>query len=447
MKKTNLRSGINYIDGKLFISFSDFFVVLEAWPHLKAWRLVDNKWKRITPYIDISENSVEFLGIKRNNLPIYINECLYNESPYSSARKKPRRIVKDSSSRFGYMPGDTIKFNSVPWKEKNFNQISRCIKQFFSNIPPDIRDVVSRVKSNQWKVLRWARDYKEYADLLVSNPALAFCVCSAAKFTRIGRVGKSHYRELLKQKQRKIAAYLGFPDTEQTVKILKRIDPELLNTGEMRGIREIIAEHDAARKLLSHTKIINAAVIDLVVLVNHSPAVYSSMNTSFLNEIASTFPVGKDIFSPTMETADQLGDFMRYKFMLSDLDRYHHITNLRSIQDLINKHQELVGSQNSKMVESDVSFPDPPVPGNKNIRYIASAGELGKEASRQKNCVSAYARDILMENVFVYKVFKPQRATLSIRRKKRKWAIDQLECANNQNASPATYENVKKWLG
>ena len=136
MKTTSLSSGIKCIDGKLFLSFSDFFVVLEAWPHLKAWRLVDNKWKRYTPEIDIAENSIEYLGVKAKYLPIYINECLYNESPYSSARKKPRRIVKDSSSRFGYMPGDTITSNSVPWKERNFDQISRCIKQFFNNTPP-----------------------------------------------------------------------------------------------------------------------------------------------------------------------------------------------------------------------------------------------------------------------------------------------------------------------
>ena len=447
MRTTNLRSGIKYIDGKLFLSFSEFFVVLEAWPHLKAWRLVDNKWKRITPHIDIAENSVEFLGIKRNNLPIYINECLYNESPYSSARKYPRRIVKDNSSRFGYMPGDSIKSNSVPWKEKNFDQISRCIKKFFDNIPPDIRNVVSKVKSNQWNVLRWARDYKEYADLLVSNPALAFGVCSAAKFTRIGRVGKSHYRDLLKQKQRKIAAYLRFPDSEQTVKILKRIDSELLDLRHLLSLREIITEHKAARKLLGHTSIINTAVMEFVTLAQHSPGTFTSMSTSFLHDIAATFPVGKDICSPTVETFEKCDEFIRYKFMLLDLDRYQGVANLRSIQDLINKHQELVGSQNNDMVENDISFPAPPVLGNKNIRYIASAGELGKEASKQNNCVSAYAGDILTKNVFVYKVFKPERATLSIRRKNCRWAVDQLECANNQNASPATYENVKKWLG
>lgn len=447
MKVSNLRSGIKYIDGRLFISFSDFFIVLEAWPHLKGWRLVKNTWRRFTPEIDIAENSIEYLGVNVKYLPIYINEFLYNESPYSSARKKPRRIVKDESSRFGYMPGDTITSNSVPWKERNFNQINRYIKQFFDNIPPDIRDVVSRVKRDQWKVLRWARDYKEYADLLVSNPAMAFGVCSAAKFTKIGRVGKSHYRNLLKQKQRKIAAYLGFPGSEQTVKILKRIDPELLDLRDLLSLREIITEHKTARKLLSHTSIINTAVMEFVTLAQHSPGMFESMSTSFLHDIASTFPVGKDICSPTVETFEKCDEFIRYKFMFSDLDRYQGVTNLRSMQDLIDKHQEVVGSQNSEMVEKDISFPDPPVPGNKNIRYIASAGELGKEANRQNNCVSAYAGDILMENVFVYKVFKPQRATLSIRRKNRRWAIDQLECKSNQNASTATYKYVKKWLG
>ena len=300
---------------------------------------------------------------------------------------------------------------------------------------------------NQWKILQWARDYKEFTDLLNSNPALAFGVCSAAKFTRIGRVGKSHYRDLLNQKQRKIAAYLRFPDSKQTVKILKRIDSELLDLRHLLSLREIITEHKAARKLLSHTSIINTAVMEFVTLAQHSPGMFTSMSTSFLHDIAATFPVGKDICSPTVETFEKCDEFIRYEFMLLDLDRYQGVANLRSIQNLLSKHHELVGSQNSEMVENDISFPDPPVPGNKNIRYIASAGELGKEANRQKNCVSAYARDILMENVFVYKVFKPERATLSIRQKNSKWAIDQLECANNQNASPAAYNNVRKWLG
>ena len=93
------------------------------------------------------------------------------------------------------------------------------------------------------------------------------------------------------------------------------------------------------------------------------------------------------------------------------------------------------------------SFHEPPVPGTVDIVPLTDAGQLLEEGREQRNCVGGYASRVAGGKVFVYRVLRPERATLSLRLgADGEWGIGQLLRACNQKVAPATAMAVQRWL-
>ena len=113
-----------------------------------------------------------------------------------------------------------------------------------------------------------------------------------------------------------------------------------------------------------------------------------------------------------------------------------------------NSHEVAEEFQNYVEVQRAVgSFLEPPVPGTEDIVPLTDAGQLLEEGRAQRNCVGGYASRVAGGKVFVYRVLKPERATLSLRLgADGGWEIEQLLRACNQPVSPATTIAVLRWL-
>jgi len=84
-------------------------------------------------------------------------------------------------------------------------------------------------------------------------------------------------------------------------------------------------------------------------------------------------------------------------------------------------------------------------------QWRASYQQLQQEGRRQQHCVAAYHQDIVKGAYFVYRVLKPERATVGIKIKyaadsKVTLQIDQLRGNRNNRVSPATKEAVLNWF-
>ncbi len=91
-------------------------------------------------------------------------------------------------------------------------------------------------------------------------------------------------------------------------------------------------------------------------------------------------------------------------------------------------------------------FPPPPVPGIPGrIEPVTSASDLVDEGEMQGNCVASYAGRVREGNLYIYRVLKPERATLSITRSGpfAEWEIGELECRFNTDVSEETEELVQ----
>ena len=111
-------------------------------------------------------------------------------------------------------------------------------------------------------------------------------------------------------------------------------------------------------------------------------------------------------------------------------------------------HEVAEEFQNYGVVQRAVgTFHEPPVPGTVDIVPLTDAGQLLEEAREQRNCVGGYASRVAGGKVFIYRVLRPERATLSLHLgTDGEWELGQLLRACNQKVAPATAIADQRWL-
>jgi hypothetical protein len=91
-------------------------------------------------------------------------------------------------------------------------------------------------------------------------------------------------------------------------------------------------------------------------------------------------------------------------------------------------------------------YPQPPFPGNENIVPITSHVDLAKEGAEQGHCAGIYLAPVQAGLSYVYKVLKPERATLSLSRHGGAWQLKQVRGRANAAVSSETMRAVRAWL-
>src|SRR5947208_16232095 len=93
----------------------------------------------------------------------------------------------------------------------------------------------------------------------------------------------------------------------------------------------------------------------------------------------------------------------------------------RSVAELEQDHDELVGLCEWQDFRTPPAFPPPPYPGTAAIEPIVTYSELRRETREQHNCAVCYSARIAGGSHYFYRVRLPERATLSLVRVGNKW--------------------------
>lgn len=119
-----------------------------------------------------------------------------------------------------------------------------------------------------------------------------------------------------------------------------------------------------------------------------------------------------------------------------------------SEDDLFNLHVRWIQRLNSDedRVQGNVEFPEPPFPDSKNIVAIKTSDELMEEGRNMNHCVGAYATDVLAGQCYIYRVLRPERATLELRAENGIWQMGQFKLKNNAKPGRASQKYVMEWL-
>jgi hypothetical protein len=324
-------------------------------------------------------------------------------------------------------------------------KMSAAFDAFRSDLPAEIARTLEPFPGHQWNLLVLIHRKPEALELVQSNPALAWCLANCDEFRSIYLQSAADWAKWhVGNKQIEILEWLGFPGTDSTVKLLRKLAHCCIDPASMRMLAETLRNDEHGTRMLRHQSRINAGALRLCCYRRLTDVI----SPSLVNEAANDPLEEED--SPR---ADLLLDTLRLWDTLNlsgSRPVFGSLRRIRKVHDeLLLQYQRRLSTQREETRRRRARlFPNPPFPGNDDIIPLCGKSELEKESKEQTNCVGSYYRQILKtQDLFVYKVLRPQRATLALLRSSDgTWRRSELKGAGNQPVRPDTSAAVDSWL-
>jgi hypothetical protein len=395
--------GFRFKDGKLYIFTEAAVYLLEGWPALRAVRKVEGEaWREFAPAFRVVR-------------------------PYRP-KKKP---APDAQLELNLGPIAALPPDSLAAQRK------RAFDAFRFSLPRPVAARAEKFRSHQWALLRLFQARAETLEFAQQNPALCFALANFEAFDSFGRRRSlAEVVETSTQRQRDIAGVLGFPPTDGAARILAKLAPESASVEVLQPLRMALAQTEVA-KTLAHLPRLNAGAVAIAC----DPQARAASTPKLLNEVAAV-PTEKY----RAATAELMRDTLRMFFAVHPRRGTPQFQSLARVREL---HDEISTEylRRQPTVAESFRFPRPPLRGTPEIVPIETLEELTAEGRQQNNCVATYAQRIQHRHTFIYRVLKPERATLSIvRGPDGDWEIDELERRENTGTSDATWRFVQAWL-
>lgn len=326
---------------------------------------------------------------------------------------------------------------------------------FREQIAPEFLAVVELFPSHQWALLKLLKEHEPLRDLAASSPVLAYCLASSYEFRRtLPEAAAVQAVWYSRRKQRVILDFLGFPPRESMVRLIRKITPDAAEPSSMRMLRSALTENPEVLRALGHIPRIHPGIVALLCNAHVAPLV----GPRLLAEAAAA-----DV-ADCIQIADILHDVTRMRRDLNSGVRISPVQSSAAARRLhartLESYQTTLRQQAARrarvatalggrpwLPQPDLAFPPPPVPGTDAFVPITTYADLVAEGKIQHNCVASYARRIVSERAYVYRVLEPQRATLSLCiGPGGDWRCGQLKAARNRRPSPHTVKAVDTWL-
>ena len=195
---------------------------------------------------------------------------------------------------------------------------------------------------------------------------------------------------------------------------------------------------------LRHLPVITGAVLQVA-----GHPMLRSVTDRFLRELLELSlndpePASSEWASPSQQVVDELAD-LESVWLRCGPDIPLRINTIAGIGRQYGELYQMAHRADLQERASDV-LPAPPFPGNDEIVPITTVGALTEESDRQRHCVITYLPSVLNQRRAIYRVLKPQRATLSLRSNRGRWEFEELRGKANTLVRPETQQAVKAWL-
>ena len=342
----------------------------------------------------------------------------FKQAIWSMERFHQQRMRALSSAGAVELPGSTSTF---------------AMDAFLECIEPAHKRQLRDIRHNSWGLYSALVRAPGMDELLDANVGLALALSNHAELaTRRVQWPMRAIRRLLRRRRREIAAALGWPDREASVRVLAKLAPAAASAHHLKALREL-ARDPAWLRRLSHLPSIEE---DTVRLLAH-PVTRNQCSQRFLLDLAA--PVTRQSLTGLIQQMNE--NFVRSGRALPTL---HSIEQVLELNDI---GHDLVRPKRRRRLEK---FGPAPVPGTATIVALKSSVEIDREAATQQNCVAngTYEAGIARGDLFVYRVTAPERCTLSIQRSGpgEDWEIGELRTRLNGRPAPATVAAVQEWL-
>jgi len=355
-----------------------------------------------------------------------------------------------------------------------------AFQAFRAMIPDYIIKAVEPYTCHQWPLMTLLNASIAARDLVKANPALAYALANNEHLrTGVSREDPATLAiRYSRRKQREILGWLGFPDSEAVVKVMKKIPPAVAYPALFRKLR-LCAQNPDVLKLFGHLPGINTGIIFLT----GTTELAALVSPKLLQEVAIapeeyTFAPTADLLSEILTMATELHilpTLRMYESWRKVKESYDRIEACsREFIDIVRRQREVgrailtlqatvppgkkptgrtwfeIAKLKNEYDHLDTkrpdrqmrpvpdrparsprapyptidrealrvqTFPPPPIPGTKDIIPLTSFEALEEEAFHQSNCLGInpdYANKVLSGSLYIYRVLAPERHTLSI---------------------------------
>lgn len=292
-------------------------------------------------------------------------------------------------------------------------------RQFRLRIPAQAWTSARRFRDGHYDLLRLFAHGRPALELAQTAPATAYL---------IAKDGGGDAARLLSMPQRRAVEALGLPGGRATARLLRKLSFDAIRAATLARLRSAL-KTDGVLTRLGHLPAVNAAVVALV----SDPEHFAVTAPSFLAEVCE---------GDRNDVVFFLRDTLR---MQQQLHPGRSIGVFDSVAAMRRQHDELTAELN-KLQAIRGGFPAPPFPGVPGfVEPIINATELAAEGRQQQNCCASYAGSIRRGAVYLYRVLRPERATLSVQFTQRGWRIGELKKKCNAAVSDQTRLAVKMW--
>ena len=394
--------GFRFKDGKLYIFSETGVYLLEGWPRLRAvWKADGENWSEFTPAFRVVR-------------------------PYRPKKPKPSAQLE-----LNLGPIATVSPDSLAGQRK------RAFDAFRFSLPRAVAARAEKFQSHQWALLRLFHARAETLELAAQNPALCFALASFRAFAEAApRMSFAQGVKMSELRQRDIAGFLGFPATDGAARILGKLAPESASVELLQPLRAALAQPEVT-KALAHLPRLNAGAVAIAI----DPQARAASTPKLLTEVAAV-PVEKY----RAAIAGLIQDTLRMFFEVHPrrgTPQFQSIARVREVHDEVS----VEFLRREGLQQRELRFPQPPLRGTAEIVPIRTWLDLVEESRKQDNCVATYAERIQHRHTFIYRVLKPERATLSIvPGPDGDWQIGELKARGNTDVSQFTERSVERWL-
>lgn len=315
------------------------------------------------------------------------------------------------------------------------------VHAFIESIPADIRAAAVCFDHLQSKVLQLLAKNAAALDLLRDIPMLLWLV---ADWAQAPDVSNTDVKALLKNKRALILSkILGRQCSQIDIRFLKKIKivPSVFTNRHFNFIKHYIFSDRAAD--FQHWR--DVPYDALVILKNHQELV----SCRFVRHMADMYYTAMGaIVRNRKDTITLISDTLLTGANLGVANPMGVINRCESLADLQALHNKWVRKFNVRkmIIRCQTPFPAPPIPGNLKIQPIRNEGELINEGKLMHHCVGGYGSKIHNGTCYIYRVLKPERATLEILGSGKSVRIGQLNLACNQVPLEETLLEVARWI-
>lgn len=485
------KTGEHHRDGKYYRFTGGTVLVIRPWPDLRAWRKTPaaTAWQRVRP--DLHLDRVEPIGSdrtpRRQSLPrdrrgwIAVPRGSAGNSGLP-AGSEPGGAVIDTDTPAGAKAetapdididvdidvdnrpdipesgpqerplGTTLRWRGdwPVWRLERHLEGLKARHWLVSTFPGPIRRRLAAFPNRHWHLAVLMARCPASVDLVDGNPALAYALASSWCFrTHPVASPLRSARALLKQPQRRLLGWLGFPASASAVRILRKVPPAACTLPILLRLRDLMKD-PGTLGVLRHARVIRGTLVRLL----DDPVLRPMLTPRLLAELdASATPdrvhPALDLLHDTlrMRQQERLDGAVRFQ-SLAALRRHHDalVATLNERRELEEVHAEALRDV-GQPPPPETPFPSPPIPGNSSIEPLTSAEALWDEGRAMDHCAGSHVPRVLSGWSYLYRVLSPTRATLSLDATEAGWRLGQLHGPSNTPVPPETLAAVHRWLG